>query len=122
ALRIAGAHHGFLARGEEAAVAREIRASGAALLVQGRGCPLQEEFALRWATELGVAVAWSVGGLFDFIAGVRPRAPGWVRRARLEWLFRLVLEPRRLAPRTFVSFPRLLAASVGDRLSPRGRT
>jgi exopolysaccharide biosynthesis WecB/TagA/CpsF family protein len=111
-LVIAGAHHGYLRPHEEARIAREIRASGAALLVQGRGCPLEEEFALRWSRELGVAVVWNVGGLFDFLAGARPRAPHWMRRARLEWLFRMALEPGRLAPRTFVSFPLLLSAAA----------
>jgi exopolysaccharide biosynthesis WecB/TagA/CpsF family protein len=109
-LRIAGAHHGLLAPHEEAGIAREIRASGAALLVQCRTPPLQEEFALRRSTELGVAVVWNAGGLFDFLARARPRAPRWVRRARLEWLFRMLVEPWRLAPRRFGSFPLLLAA------------
>jgi exopolysaccharide biosynthesis WecB/TagA/CpsF family protein len=111
-LEIAGAQHGYLTAGGEARAVRAIRASGAALLVQGRGCPYQEEFSLRWANELGVAVVWNVGGLFDFLAGARPRAPRWVRRARLEWLFRLALEPRRLAPRSLVSFPALALAAA----------
>jgi exopolysaccharide biosynthesis WecB/TagA/CpsF family protein len=106
-LEIAGAHHGYLTAGAEARLVRAIRASGAAFLVQGRGCPFQEEFSLRWASELGVAAVWNVGGLFDFIAGARPRAPQWMRSARLEWMFRMALEPRRLAPRSLVSFPAL---------------
>lgn len=114
-LRIAGARHGYLGRRAEARVVQKIRASGAALLIQGRGCPRQEEFALRWARQLGVSVVWNVGGLFDFLAGVRPRAPRWVRRARLEWLFRLALEPRRLARRSLVSFPMLLATALRAR-------
>ena len=114
ALRIAGARHGYLTPRTEQRVVGKIRASGAALLVQGRGCPTQEQFALRWADELGVNVIWNVGGLFDFIAGERPRAPRWMRRARLEWLFRLGLEPRRLASRSVVSFPALLMAAARD--------
>lgn len=114
-LRIAGAHHGYLTARGEGRIVRAIRASGAALLVQSRGCPLQEEFTLRWANELGVAVVWNAGGLFDFLAGARPRAPYWMRRARLEWLFRMALEPGRLAPRTFVSFPALLWAGARTR-------
>jgi exopolysaccharide biosynthesis WecB/TagA/CpsF family protein len=111
-LVIAGAHHGYLTAPAERHVVRAIRASGAALLVQGRGCPFQEEFSLRRADELGVAVAWNVGGLFDFVAGRRPRAPFWMRRARMEWLFRMALEPRRLAPRSLVSFPALWWAAA----------
>lgn len=116
-LRIAGARHGYLTPRAEARAVQGIRASGAALLIQGRGCPLQEEFSLRWARELGVSVVWNVGGLFDFLAGARPRAPRWLRRARLEWLFRLALEPGRLARRSFVSFPTLLAAALRTRSS-----
>ena len=114
-LRIVGARHGYVTPRTEAGVVGKIRASGAALLVQGRGCPLQEEFSLCWASELGVNVVWNVGGLFDFLAGARPRAPRWMRRARLEWLFRLALEPRRLAVRSVVSFPALLMAAARNR-------
>ena len=114
-LEIAGAHHGYLTAGGEAQVVRAVRASGAALLVQGRGCPFQEDFSVRWADELGVGVVWNVGGLFDFVAGVRPRAPLWMRRARMEWMFRMALEPRRLAPRSLVSFPALVWAAARAR-------
>jgi N-acetylglucosaminyldiphosphoundecaprenol N-acetyl-beta-D-mannosaminyltransferase len=50
----------------------------------------------RWASGLDAPVLWCVGALFEYYSASRARAPRWVRRAGLEWLFRLVLEPRRL--------------------------
>ena len=93
-LRIAGARHGTVPPRAEERIARRIRDSGATLLVQGRGSPLQEEFALRWGRALGVWVVWNVGGLFASLAGERPPRR-WMRRARLEWAFRLSCALRR---------------------------
>jgi N-acetylglucosaminyldiphosphoundecaprenol N-acetyl-beta-D-mannosaminyltransferase len=47
----------------------------------------------------GARALWAVGALFEYYGGERPRAPLWMRRAGLEWAFRLALEPRRLAGR-----------------------
>jgi N-acetylglucosaminyldiphosphoundecaprenol N-acetyl-beta-D-mannosaminyltransferase len=47
-------------------------------------------------------VIWCVGAMFEYFGGARARAPRWVRRAGLEWLFRLILEPRRLWRRYLV--------------------
>jgi N-acetylglucosaminyldiphosphoundecaprenol N-acetyl-beta-D-mannosaminyltransferase len=63
------------------------------------GCPKQELWMLRYAQELAPALVAGVGAAFDFHAGTKPRAPAWVQRAGLEWLHRLLSEPRRLASR-----------------------
>ena len=78
---------------EETAAA--IRASGAALVLVGLGCPRQEVWAYENRDLLGLPVI-AVGAAFDFHAGTIPRAPGILGRLGLEWLFRLALEPRRL--------------------------
>jgi exopolysaccharide biosynthesis WecB/TagA/CpsF family protein len=54
---------------------------------------------------------WTAGGLFDFVSGAKPRAPRWLRRLRLEWLYRLGLEPRRMWRRNTIP-PLWLAARV----------
>lgn len=72
-----------------------VKASGANALWLGVSAPKQEAWASRNAEQLGIPIA-CVGAAFDFIAGTVPRAPGWLRTLRLEWLFRLVSEPRRL--------------------------
>jgi N-acetylglucosaminyldiphosphoundecaprenol N-acetyl-beta-D-mannosaminyltransferase len=82
-----------------------IRASGARILFVGMGSPRQERFIETHWERLGVEMAIGVGGSFDVIAGARFRAPRWASRMGLEWLVRLVQEPRRL-------FPRYLAANT----------
>ena len=75
----------------------EINRSGARVLAVAYGCPKQDYWIDTNREELStVRVAIGVGGAFDFISGEIPRAPGWVRRAGMEWLYRLWLEPSRL--------------------------
>ena len=72
-----------------------IKASGSQSLWLGVSAPKQEIWAVAQATALGMPIA-CVGAAFDFITGSQPRAPRWMRSLRLEWLFRLISEPRRL--------------------------
>jgi exopolysaccharide biosynthesis WecB/TagA/CpsF family protein len=104
-IRIVGHSSGYFTETDEDEIVRKINASGAKVLVVGRGFPLQEAFSLRQRNRLKVALIWNVGGLFDFISGYKPRAPLWIRQLRLEWLFRLTLEPQRLWRRTFIVAP-----------------
>ena len=60
------------------------------------GAPIQEEFAMRIAATGAARAVWCVGAMFEYFGGARARAPVFLRNAGLEWLFRLVLEPRRL--------------------------
>jgi len=114
-LAVAGHRSGYFRPDDEPAVAAEIRASGARLLVNSRGFPRQEEFAIRNRNDLGVSVVWNVGGLFDFISETKPRAPLSMRRLRLEWLYRLWLEPQRMWPRTVIEPPWLVAQVIRHR-------
>ncbi len=83
----------------------EINKSGAAVLAVAYGCPKQDFWIDRNRDRLaGVRVAIGVGGAFDFIAGQVPRAPRLLRRAGLEWLYRLWLEPSRY--RRMAALPR----------------
>ena len=73
------------------------------------GAPKQEIFCHEHRKQLAPAVLVGVGASLDFIAGVKRRAPTWISAAGLEWLFRLVQEPRRLAYRYLVRDPKFLA-------------
>lgn len=87
---------------EDAAAVERINASGAGIVFVGLGCPKQE----RWMAEhrgLINAVMIGVGAAFDFHAGTVSRAPVWMRNRGLEWLHRLVSEPRRLWRRYLVT-------------------
>jgi N-acetylglucosaminyldiphosphoundecaprenol N-acetyl-beta-D-mannosaminyltransferase len=71
----------------------------------GLGSPKQEVVMHALRRQPGVPCTAAIGAVFDFYTGHVAHAPGWVRRAGLQWLHRLVLEPRRLWRRTFVSGP-----------------
>ncbi|MCS7235611.1 MAG: WecB/TagA/CpsF family glycosyltransferase [Armatimonadota bacterium] len=92
-LRVAGAHHGYFR--EDGPVVEQVARSGAHLLFCGIGSPRQELWLSQHLDWLGVRVAMGVGGSLDVLAGRTPRAPSWVRRLHLEWLYRLAREPRR---------------------------
>ena len=86
------------ARAGEALVER-INASDANVLLVAFGNPLQEQWILEHADRLHVPLVLGVGALLDFLSGTARRAPDRVRRWRLEWLYRLWHEPRRLSRR-----------------------
>ncbi|MBX6350674.1 MAG: WecB/TagA/CpsF family glycosyltransferase [Clostridia bacterium] len=95
-LVVAGWRDGYFPLESAREVAEHVRGSGARLLVLAMGVPREQAFWWRARRELrGIAVL-GVGGSLDVWAGVRRRAPEWMRRRNLEWLFRLVSEPRRI--------------------------
>ncbi len=98
-LRVVGVQDGYFQ--DEEAVAEQLRAAAPQILFVAMGIPRQERFIRRWYRELHLPVCLGVGGSFDVISGRLERAPAWMQRAGLEWLFRVIQEPKRL--------PRLLA-------------
>lgn len=87
---------------EEEQVVRLIRESGADILWVGLGSPKQERWMHAYCDRLNVPVLAGVGAAFDFVTCRVRQAPRWVREHGLEWLFRLVQEPRRLWRRYLV--------------------
>lgn len=79
-----------------AEIIERIRAAEPDVLLVAFGCPKAEKWIAAHYQELGVPVVIGVGASIDFLAGHVKRAPGWMQRAGLEWLFRLCQEPRRL--------------------------
>ena len=103
---------------EDEAVTREIEASGARILFVGIGCPKQE----RWmAAHKGrvPAVMLGVGAAFDFHTGRVPQAPRWMQVAGLEWVFRLMMDPRRLWKRYAKHNPRFVGLLLMQLLGSR---
>jgi N-acetylglucosaminyldiphosphoundecaprenol N-acetyl-beta-D-mannosaminyltransferase len=84
--------------GTEAAI-QDVRRASPHVVWLSLGCPKQELWMLRYAQELAPALVAGVGAAFDFHAGTKKRAPAWAQRAGLEWLHRLLSEPKRLASR-----------------------
>jgi N-acetylglucosaminyldiphosphoundecaprenol N-acetyl-beta-D-mannosaminyltransferase len=109
---------------EEQQVARDIDASGAAVVWVGTGQPKQERWMEHMRPRLKAPLLVGVGAAFDFHAGLVPQAPHWMRGAGLEWLYRLAREPRRLwrryaryNPRFVTAFARQYARHLRRRLA-----
>ena len=86
---------------QEAEICRQIRDAGTDILLVGFGNPKQEAFVHRNAAQLHGMAAIGLGGTFNFLSGRVRRAPRWIQRLGLEWLYRIVQEPRRLFLRYF---------------------
>ncbi|MBI5032279.1 MAG: WecB/TagA/CpsF family glycosyltransferase [Chloroflexi bacterium] len=95
-LQIAGCYAGSPALEEEKEIIERVNKSGARILFIAYGPPKQELWIARNAERLqNVSIAMGVGGTFDTLAGIVPRAPEWIRKAGFEWTYRLIREPRR---------------------------
>lgn len=104
-LQIAGTYAGSPREEDAPEIIRRINAVSPHLLLVAYGSPAQDLWIDRHRKDLpSVRVAIGVGGAFDFFAGVRARAPTWMRAAGLEWLWRVIKEPRRL--------PRIVTAVI----------
>lgn len=118
-LRIAGTRPSRFRRASEsewAEDAENLRASGAALVFCGLGCPRQEVWVYEMRAQVQRPLV-AVGAAFAFWSGRQPMAPAWMQRAGLEWLFRLGREPRRLWRRYLLLNPRYAAAVFRQALS-----
>ncbi len=93
---ICGTYHGYFNASEEEKVVKAISASKPEVLLAGMGSPRQEKFIWRNRNRLGAKVAIGVGGALDVLSGQAARAPEGFQKSGLEWLFRLVREPKRL--------------------------
>lgn len=112
-LIIAGTHHGYVKPEDEPKIAELIAKSGAEMVFVGTGSPRQEMFAARYGAATGAKVLMVVGGSFDVLSGRLQRAPKIFQQLGLEWLYRLVQQPRRLQ-RALV-LPYFLILSLVDR-------
>ena len=94
-IEIVGTRNGFFTAADEPAIIEEIKAAHPDILLAALGVPKQEKWLAKHLGELGVPVAIGVGGTFDIMAGIMKRAPRWMQRAKLEWLFRGMMQPKR---------------------------
>ncbi|HLH51177.1 MAG TPA: WecB/TagA/CpsF family glycosyltransferase [Roseiarcus sp.] len=114
-LRIIGRRNGYFSRAEEPAIVEEIARLAPDILWVGLGVPLEQQFCARNLRALrGVGIVKTSGGLFDFLALAKPRAPSWMQRLGFEWLFRMLAEPRRLFLRYLITNPHALFVLARD--------
>jgi N-acetylglucosaminyldiphosphoundecaprenol N-acetyl-beta-D-mannosaminyltransferase len=107
-LVVVGTHAGSPSPDEDDEIAAMVSAAKPDVLFVAYGAPQQDRWIARNLVRLDVPVAMGVGGAFDFIAGRVPRAPRWMQRAGLEWLYRLIREPWRW--RRMLALPRFVWA------------
>ena len=107
-LRIAGTHHGFINEAESVKVIDKINRSQADILLVGMGTPIQENWVQTYAPRLQTSIAIAVGGLFDFYSGRIPRAPMFFRQNGIEWIWRLLQEPKAKFHRYVIGNPLFL--------------
>ena len=123
-VQIAGHWDGYFSTQEERRVAHDIAASAPDILLVAMTSPRKERFLARWRGELRVPVTHGVGGSFDVFAGKVRRAPQAWQRLGLEWLYRVLQEPRRLWRRYLVTNTRfcgLVFAEAATAIAARWR-
>lgn len=101
-VNVVGVRNGYFTEDEEPAVCAAIREAQPDVLLVAFGAPRQETWIRQRFDELNAHVAIGVGGLFDFYSGNMNRAPVWMREVGIEWLYRLIQEPRRMFKRYLV--------------------
>lgn len=94
-LQVAGVHSGFFDEQEEKQIVEEIERTKPKLLLVALGVPKQEKWIQRYASRFEGCICIGVGGTLDVLAGKVVRAPKWMQRNRLEWLYRLYRQPSR---------------------------
>lgn len=109
-------------RAECVALCDELRATQADVILVCLGKPRQERWIAEYGPQTGAAALLAFGAVVDFLAGRVSRAPRWVSRVGVEWMWRLMLEPRRLAKRYLVDGPPAYLAVRRSRLSPDSRS
>ncbi|MCI6159240.1 MAG: WecB/TagA/CpsF family glycosyltransferase [Selenomonadaceae bacterium] len=94
-IEIVGTRNGFFSESDVPAIVEQIRSAKPDLLLVALGVPKQEKWLQKHLSELEVPVSIGVGGTLDVMAGVMKRAPRWMQKAKLEWLFRGMMQPKR---------------------------
>lgn len=115
-LKIVWIHDGYFSSDDEVDMIKAINNSGAQILFAAMGVPKQEFWIARNVGELRVPILLGVGALFDFYSGAMPRAPQRVRQLGLEWLFRFIMEPRRMFVRYILGNPVFIIRTLWRRL------
>jgi N-acetylglucosaminyldiphosphoundecaprenol N-acetyl-beta-D-mannosaminyltransferase len=119
-LRIAGTHHGYFDKepgsAENEAVIGQINAAKPNLLFVGFGMPLQEQWLMENLPRLDANACFSIGALFDYVSGDLRRSPQWLNDHGMEWLGRMLIEPRRLWRRYLIGNPLFMWRVLRQRL------
>jgi exopolysaccharide biosynthesis WecB/TagA/CpsF family protein len=120
-LHVCGVHDGYFSGADLDGVIAGIRDSGAQVLLVALGNPAQERWLDAHLEKTGARIGIGVGAFFDFQTGTIPRAPAWMNRLGLEWVHRLILEPRRMWRRYLLGNPLFLVRVLRSRFGRKSR-
>lgn len=95
--QVVGTRDGFFTKEQEPQIVEQIKSARPDILCVALGIPLQEKWIHRFRDTLNVPVLIGVGGTFDVYSGRVKRAPVWMQRLNLEWLYRLLKNPRKIS-------------------------
>ncbi|MBM6689074.1 WecB/TagA/CpsF family glycosyltransferase [Collinsella tanakaei] len=112
-IRIAGCRNGYFTEADEPGIVADMAASGADIMFVAFSSPKKEYWVHKYLDRIGIPFVMGVGGSFDVVAGVTDRAPAWMQKCGLEWLYRFLQEPRRLWRRYVVGNARFVSIVLG---------
>ena len=110
---IVGTRNGFFSAEDEQSIIADIKAKKPDILLVALGVPKQEKWLYTHLDELNVPVSIGVGGSFDVMAGVMKRAPLWMQKAKLEWLYRGLKQPSRIG--RLMALPKFVFKVMGSK-------
>lgn len=116
---VVGALSGYDLNVKDEEICRRINDLHPDVLVVALGTPFQEKWVFQHKERLKAKIFLTVGGLFDFLANVYPRAPQWVRWIGMEWFFRMSCDPQRLWRRYILGNPEFLFHALVEALKER---
>jgi N-acetylglucosaminyldiphosphoundecaprenol N-acetyl-beta-D-mannosaminyltransferase len=117
-LEIVGFSDGFFIGKSECEVLREIDSVRPHVVFVGKGIPQQEKWVWENREEINAPVCWSVGALFDYVAGLESPVPEWMDKIALEWLWRLMIDPGGKWKRYLVGNPLFVLRILHRKLVP----
>ena len=112
-IEICGTRNGYFSEDDEHQIIEDIKAAKPDILLVALGVPKQEKWLSKYKDVLGVPVNIGVGGTLDVMAGVMERAPLWMQKAKLEWLFRGLKQPSRIG--RLMALPRFVFKVLGSK-------
>ncbi|MCR5177027.1 MAG: WecB/TagA/CpsF family glycosyltransferase [Anaerovibrio sp.] len=112
-IKIVGTRNGFFTAEDEPGIIADIKAAKPDILLVALGVPKQEKWLYAHLKDLAVPVSIGVGGSFDVMAGIVQRAPKWMQKAKLEWLFRGLKQPSRIG--RLMALPKFVFKVMGSK-------
>ena len=118
-LDLAGYHHGYFDQQKEKEIIDEINSLKPDILLVGLGSPRQESWIWDNRDKLEVSAGFAIGGFFDFLSGEFNRAPVWMRKAGIEWVYRFFNDPSTKWKRIFIEIPIFIPLIILAQLIPK---